>query len=150
MSLVVVGAEIKLNKTCIIPVYETFTTKWGKKKKSIVSNCDKFYAWNKWGVKAKFWLRLGKLTWDRLATYRPFWRLAAKLRPNAEGAGFERVGGKTCRAEFIAWASVWRQKRARVLEKLAQKMLSEQIVGERMKMSSGCSCLYLAEPNRHG
>lgn len=31
-----------------------------------------------------------------------------------------------------------------------KKMLSEQIVGERMKTSSGCSCLYLAEPNRHG
>lgn len=52
-----------------------------------------------------------------MATNRPFKRWVAKLRPNAEGAGFESMGGKPCRAEFIAWASVWRQKRARMLEK---------------------------------
>lgn len=49
-------------------------------KKSIVSNCDKYYAQNK-GVKIEYWVSLGKLTLGRFVSKGPSEEMPVKLRP---------------------------------------------------------------------
>lgn len=52
MPITVVAAEIKPNKTYMILVYGNFT--FERQKQKIVSNCEKYYAWNKKGVKIDY------------------------------------------------------------------------------------------------